>query len=291
MEPQSDNPPLIIIVGQTASGKSALALDIAERWDGEIIAADSRTVYRGMDIGTAKPSRTDRQHVPHHLLDIRNPDESFTVQDFKQLAEVAISDITKRGRLAILAGGTGLYIDAILFDFAFRGAADPEHRARLNGMSVEELQELLRSQGWSLPRNERNPRHLIRSIESQGRPHVRSALRSNTLVIGLEIDKEALEKRIIDRVDAMLAAGLEQEVSRLSQAYGWQCSPMQTIGYQEFRAYLAGEEAIQTVRQSIITHTRQYAKRQKTWFSRNQVIHWISNSAQAVELATTFLNK
>ena len=291
MEPRSNNPPLVVIVGQTASGKSALALSIAERWNGEIIAADSRTIYRGMDIGTAKPSAADRARVPHHLIDVVDPDTSFTARDFQRLAQASIADITARGRLPILAGGTGLYVDAVIFNFGFRGGSDRSQRALLETFDAARLQEILVRQNLPLPENAQNPRHLIRAIERAGAPMTKGEIRPNTLVIGLELSREVLKERVTQRLDAMLAAGLEQEVISLAKRYGWVCPPMQTIGYQEFRNYAAGQVTVQEVRQAIITHTVQYAKRQKTWFKRNQSINWISKTEEAVELVTTFLNK
>jgi tRNA dimethylallyltransferase len=291
MEPKPTNPPLIAIVGQTASGKSALALAIAERWNGEIIAADSRTIYKGMNIGTAKPTVQEQRRVRHHLLNATAPDKPFTASDFKALATEAITDITARGKLPILIGGTGLYIDAILYDFSFRGVFDPAQRAHLSRLPVGTLQAILTERGISLPANEKNPRHLIRAIETEGQVGTRHELRSNTLILGLRLDRDTLEERVTARTDAMLAGGLEQEVRALAGIYGWNISPMQTIGYQEFKDYFEGAKTFDEMRQTIITHTMQYAKRQKSWFNRNKSIHWISKTEEAVAAVTTFLNK
>jgi tRNA dimethylallyltransferase len=161
-------PILIAIVGETASGKSALALDLAERYNGEIIAADSRTVYRGMDIGTAKPSVADRARVPHHLIDIADPDQSISAADFQRLAYKAIADIQAREKNAFLVGGTGLYIDAVLYNFKFHGPADLAERAKLEKLSVVELRQQLQDEGTPLPTNQNNPRHLVRQLETKG---------------------------------------------------------------------------------------------------------------------------
>lgn len=291
MEPQPNHSPLVVIVGQTASGKSALALDLAERWNGEIIAADSRTVYRGMDIGTAKPTASERARVPHHLVDVFDPDEQCTASDFRRLANEAIADITGRGKVPFLVGGTGLYIDAVLFNFSFRGEPDLAQRQELEGLSVAQLQDRLHEQGIALPENARNPRHLIRAIETNGAGGVQNKLRGGTTVIGIDVEKEVLHQRIADRVDAMLTTGLKSEALALAARYGWDCPSMQTIGYQEFRLLAEGVATIQEVRQTIITHSQQYAKRQKTWFKRNKSIHWISKTEEAVEVVTTELNK
>lgn len=291
MESIPDNAPLIAVVGQTATGKSALALELAEQWGGEIIAADSRTIYRGMDIGTAKPTAMDRARVPHHLLDVFNPDQQCTASDFKRLAEEAVVGITARGKIPFLVGGTGLYVDAFLYNFSFRGAPDMEERQILERLSVDALQERIRQAGLALPANANNPRHLIRTIEARGARSTQHALRSGAVVIGVTVEKEVLSRRIVQRVDTMLAAGLEREVMTLAREYSWNCPPMQTIGYQEFKEYFAGQIDITEVRQRIIANTLRYAKRQQMWFKRNQSIRWISKMEEAVDILTTTLNK
>lgn len=283
--------PLIVLVGQTASGKTALALELAERWNGEIVAADSRTVYRGMDIGTAKPTPQEQARVRHHLLDIYEPNERCTVSDYQKLAYSAIADIRSRGKVPFLVGGTGLYIDAVIFNFSFRGLPDPTRRHALETASVDELQALLHQRGMPLPVNERNPRHLIRAIESNGMPAQKHELAENTVIMGMQVSPEVLQERITARVGMMLDIGLEEEVRHLERHYGWNVPSMQTIGYQEFQPYFESHIGIQEVRQAIITHTRQYAKRQKTWFIRNKSIQWISKPEEAVEMLTTKLNK
>lgn len=285
------NGPLVVVVGQTASGKSSLAMDLARVFGGEIIAADSRTIYTGMDTGTAKPTLADRSEIPHHLVDIVAPDAQFTVADFKRLASRAIVDIAERKKLPILVGGTGLYVDAVLFDYRFSGAADKEQRKLLEQLTVQELQHVLRNRSIPLPRNEQNKRHLIRQIETGGVNSGHSELRPDTLVIGMGVDTETLRANITTRTVHMLASGLEQEAQQLVSRYGWSAQLMHTIGYQEFAPYFAGEATITDVQQAIITNTIQYAKRQKTWFRRNKSIHWITKQVEAVELVTTFLNK
>lgn len=285
------NSPLIVIVGQTASGKSALALELAEKFDGEIVCADARTVYKGMDIGTAKPSASDRQRVPHHLLDVVKPSESFTAADFKRLAQATIEDISSRAKLPIMAGGTGLYVDSVLYDFQFRSPADPALRAELERLSVEELQARLRGLGLPLPNNERNPRHLIRAIEANGQASARRALRENTLVMGLAMDKEALENRIRVRVDTMLEAGLIEEVERLKARYDVSLPAFDTTSYRPILAYLDGEISLDEAKRQFVRNDMNLAKRQKTWFKRNKSIQWLSSPQDAVAMATTFLNK
>ncbi|MEO6513181.1 MAG: tRNA (adenosine(37)-N6)-dimethylallyltransferase MiaA [Candidatus Saccharimonadales bacterium] len=284
-------PPLLVIVGETASGKSQLALELAKKFNGEIIAGDARTMYRGMDIGTAKPSPEDRLQVRHHLLDELNPNEPITAHLFKQRAQRAINDISQRGKLPILVGGSGLYIDSLLYDYSFNTPADPEERARLGGLSVEQLQATITGQGLALPENDQNPRHLIRVIETAGKVAPKNELRTQTLVLGVGVDRDVLRQRIADRVDQMLANGLENEVRRLVSVYGWDGQLGQTIGYKEFKNYLEGDENVADVRAAIIRDTCAYAKRQRTWFNRNQAIVYLSSLEQYVDLVTTWLNK
>ncbi len=281
----------MVIVGPTCSGKTALALQLAEKFNGEIIAADSRTVYRGMDIGTAKASAADRARVPHHLIDIIEPAEAFTAADFKARATLAIDQISDRGKLPIMVGGTGLYIDSVIYDFTFRGPGDATERKRLEVLSVEALQELLKERNIALPENVRNPRHLIRQLETGGVAAGRRQMRANTLIIGLATTRERLEERIVHRVDAMLAGGLIDEARSLAGRYGWECPALQTIGYQEIRSYIIGVADLQSVRTAIIRDTLAYAKRQRTWFKRNISIHWCTQQVEVEDLITTFLSK
>lgn len=291
MDPATHNPPLIVILGQTASGKSALALDLARRFNGEIIAADSRTVYKGMDIGTAKPSAQDQELVRHHLVDIVRPDEPFTVADFQRLAQDAIADIARRGKVPFLVGGSGLYIDAVIYEFSFRRPADPVERQRLEALSADELRALVDEQGIAFPASDQNPRHLIRALETAGEVPARSQLRPNTLVIGLHASKDVLSEKIRQRVEAMVQHGFADEVAGLAEQYGWDVPALQAPGYKEFRLYLAGQISLEQAKQTFVRSHVQYAKRQKTWFKRNPDIHWISNPAESVDLVTTLLNK
>jgi len=281
--------PLIAVVGETASGKSGLALALAERYDGEIICADSRTVYKGMDIGTAKPSAADRARVPHHLLDVAEPDQPFNASAFKELAETAMKDVWNRGKVPFLVGGTGLYIDAVVYDYAFRSPHAADERGQLERLSVPELQAVLQGRGIVLPANEQNPRHLIRAIETNGAVSVKKGLRPDTLLLGLKVPGPELEKRIAQRIDTMLAAGLETEVRTLADKFGWAAEALTAVGYAEWRPFLAGAGSLQDVRQGIITHTIQYAKRQRTWFKRNKNIQWISSAEEADKIVAHFL--
>lgn len=287
------NRPLIVIVGETASGKSALALRLAQEFDGEIICADSWTVRRGTDIGAAKPTAEERAAVPHHLLDVAGPDEDFTAAVFKRLANQAIADIAARGRLPIMVGGTGLYIDGVLYDYGFLPAGDRTARVALNALSVGELLQKITAAGIAMGDvDQRNKRRLIRLIETNGAQPTKRKLRPNALIIGLKIERLELERRITKRVDTMLAAGLEGEVRALVERYGWECEALKGIGYAQWREYFEGRQSLAETRQQIIKATLDLAKRQRTWFKRNKSIRWFTTSVnwlEVVDSVTTFL--
>lgn len=291
MESNTNPAPLIVILGQTASGKSALALKLAERFGGEIICADSRTIYKGMNIGTAKPTADDQRLIPHHLLNIVSPDERFSAAQFQALAFKKIDEISARGKIPFLVGGSGLYIDAIIYDFTFRPQAEPAERARLESLTVSQLQAELRQKDLPLPANNQNKRHLIRTLETGGASSTRRKLRPNTLVLGIEVEQNLLKNRIYSRVEQMVRSGFVDEVSQLASRYGWDAPGLQAPGYRAFRLYLEGRHTLEQTSQLFAREHLHYAKRQKTWFKRNHDIHWISNSEDSVDLITTFLNK
>lgn len=286
--------PLIVIVGETASGKSELALRLAREFDGEIICADSWTVRREVNIGTAKPTAKERAEVPHHLLDVVEPCEDFTAAVFKRLANEAIKDISNRGKLPILAGGTGLYIDGVIYDFGFLPAGDRQAREELNVMTNQEL--LTEVKRRKIPLGDvdiRNKRRLIRLIETGGAVPTKTALRPNTLIIGLRPDRDELNERIIKRTDAMLAAGLEDEVRGLAKRYRWDCEALKGVGYAQWQDYFNGAKTLASTRQKIIKATLDLAKRQRTWFKRNKSIQWFSTPVKwpnVVDSITTFLS-
>lgn len=283
--------PLVVIVGQTASGKSALAMDLARRFDGEIICADSRTIYKGMDIGTAKPTQAEREKVTHHLLDVITPDQSFSAAQFKEQANQAIADICRRGKLPILVGGTGLYVDAVLFDFQFSPLPDTSERGRLKDLSVEELQAEVIAKGLPLPFNDKNPRHLMRLLETGGVNRERSSLRSHTLVLGLEVPRDILFGRITARTEAMLEQGFIDEVKTLADQYGWDAPGLLAPGYKAFRGFLKGAKTKAEAKDEFIRNDMSLAKKQLTWFKRHNSIQWIHYPSDAVDIVTTFLSK
>jgi tRNA dimethylallyltransferase len=282
---------LLVIVGETASGKSDLALKIARLTDGEIISADSWTVYRGFDIGTAKSTITQQKAVKHHLLDVRQPTEGFNAPMFKQLAENAIKDIEKRGKLPILVGGTGLYIDSVLYDFGFLPDVPAEQRAELNAMTIPGLIDLARELNIDLTDIDlRNKRRIIRAIEAKGEKPTKKALKSKTLIIGLQPDRQQFRQRVEQRVHKMIDAGLEQEVKTLAERYGWDIEPMKGIGYREWRQYFEGNQTLEQTKARIVSSTMSLAKRQRTWFKRNPDIKWYTSVDAAYSYCQEQLN-
>ena len=284
--------PLVVVIGETASGKSALALDIAKRFNGEIIGADSWTVYKHFDIGTAKPSANDQAEVPHHLFDIAEPLDGFNAAQFKRLATAIIEDIQSRGKLPVLVGGTGLYIDSVIFDFEFLPPGNVQDRERRNDMTIDELLIEAEALGVSLANIDiRNKRRIIRALETMGQEPKSKELRENTIVLGIQTQREALNENVTKRVDYMLEAGLEGEVKALAETYGWEVEPMKGIGYREWHDYFLGTQTLAETRQRIISSTMHLAKKQRTWFKRNNSIHWLNNRDSYVDILTTLLNK
>jgi tRNA dimethylallyltransferase len=270
-------------------------LDLAQKINGEIICADSWTVRREVNIGTAKPSQEDQQLVPHHLLDVVGPCEDFTAAVFKGLALKAIDNIASRGKVPIMVGGTGLYIDGVIYDYGFLERGDRTARTQLDKLDNAELIKRINSKGLELGSVDiRNKRRLVRLLETNGARPERAELRKNTLLLGLKAEKEVLKERITARVDAMLEAGLEVEVQQLSERYGWQCEALKGVGYAQWQNYFLSSETLADVRQKIIRASLDLAKRQRTWFKRNKSIQWIDtpvNLAKIVDITSTFLDK
>jgi tRNA dimethylallyltransferase len=285
--------PLLVIVGETASGKSQLAIALAKRFNGEIINADSWSVYRGFDIGTAKPTRRQRQLVPHHLIDVADPLEGFNAAEFKKMAVAAIDDIHARGKLPILSGGTGLYVDSVLFNYSFLPPGEGDTRERLNSLGLDELLELAEQRGYGLEGiDQRNKRRIIRLIESEGRRPLAQPIRQSTLIIGLRHPEGQISQAIKARVERMLEDGLAEEVKQLADRYGWEIEPMKGIGYREFMGYWGeGGLSIDQIAQKIINDSVALIKKQRTWLKHNNSIHWVDNSGEVIDITTTFLNK
>lgn len=267
--------PLIVITGPTASGKTSLAIELAKRYSGEIICADSRTVYRGMDIGTAKPTVEERRGVPHWGLDLVEPDHSFSVAQFKDYAVQKIAEIRARGKVPFLVGGTGLYIDAVIFDFQFGTKADESMRQRLSRMSVEQLQDYCVKNNVNLPENRWNKRYLMRAIERCNHDNTRNSTPDKqTIVVGIATKRELLRTRIESRAEQLFSGGVVKEATMLGEIYGWESEAMTGNIYPLVRYHLRGEiDDDELVRQFIISDWR-LAKRQLTWLRRNPFIMW-----------------
>lgn len=288
------NGPLVVVLGPTGCGKTALGIALAQQFNGEIICADSRTIYMGMDIGTAKPTAAERQGIPHHMLDIIEPNETFSAAAFKKRANECILDIASRGKLPIMVGGTGLYIDSVLFDYEFGDAADVALRHQLETKSVSELQAIITERGYTLPENHKNKRYLIRTIERNGDAGRRSGLRTHTLVLGVTSSLELLRPRLAERVDQMIEAGFVTEARVVIRKYGSDAPGCQAPGYKAFAPYFKGMCTFDEARENFVKNDTHLAKRQATWFRRTiyqNSIHWVANRLDTVALVTSFLNK
>ncbi|MBQ7986663.1 MAG: tRNA (adenosine(37)-N6)-dimethylallyltransferase MiaA [Clostridia bacterium] len=284
--------PLIVIAGPTASGKTALSVDIAKAVGGEIVSADSMQIYKYMNIGTAKPTEDEKQGIPHHMMDFLEPTVNFSVADYCQMAGEIIRDIDGRGKIPVIVGGTGLYIDSLVNGVDF-GAEDGDAKIRAELMKLAEeqgneavhkiLEEIDPETAQKYHPN--NLRRIIRAIEvykTQGKTVSEKEKEEkispyNVAYFCIDWDREVLYDRINRRVDIMVEDGLIDEVKDLlSRDIDPKVTAMQSIGYKEFYGYLNGEitldEALDTIKQS----SRHYAKRQLTWFRRNKEIHWLS---------------
>lgn len=288
------NDKIIAVAGPTASGKSALALELCKRLDGELISLDSMQIYRGLDIGTAKPTKAEQAEVRHHMIDICEPTENFSAAEFAERAHKVIADVRSRGKRAVLCGGTGLYLDTVLgrldfgeiesdeklrgelIAFAEKNGAKALHE-RLRGIDPQAAEKIH-------PNNVRRVARAIEIYELTGKTkteHDREAISDSpyeNLIIGLDYDdREVLYNRINRRVDAMIEAGLEGEVRSLVSRglLSAESTAGQAIGYKEMLGYIAGDCSLGDAVEKIKLGTRRYAKRQLTWLRRNQDINWL----------------
>lgn len=278
---------LIVICGPTASGKTSLALELSRSFDIEVISADSRQVYRHMDIGTAKATSEEREKLPHHLIDVVDPDEEFSAADFEKLGRQAVEQIRSRSRLPVVVGGTGLYIQALTGGLAGVPSADPALRSELNAFAEQHGDEALyRRLQQSDPAlattvHFRNRVRIVRALEVyelSGRPlsdwqreHAFADRPYRTLTIGLCPPRELLYRRIEERTLAMIEEGLVAETrALLGRGYAPDLKAMQTLGYREIIEYLQGGISLEEAIELIQRRTRRYAKRQLTWFRRDE---------------------
>ncbi len=286
-------PPLVVLLGATAVGKTALSLELAARFDGEIVSADSRQVYRGMDIGTAKPTPAEQARVPHHLIDVVEPDTPFTLAEYQRLAYAAIDAIHARGRLPILVGGSALYVRAVVEGLRIPAVApDPALRAQLEEELARAGREALAARLQAVdPQGAaatdlRNPRRVLRALEialltGRSKLELQGAQPPpyRMLQIGLARPRSELHARIRARVVAMFDAGLVDETARLLAAgYAPTLPAMSSLGYRETAALLAGELDAETALERICAETNRFVRHQLTWFRRMPGVQWFDLS-------------
>ncbi|WP_027084811.1 tRNA (adenosine(37)-N6)-dimethylallyltransferase MiaA [Cohnella panacarvi] len=290
-----DRPPLLVLVGPTAIGKTALSLELARRYNAEIISGDSMQVYRRMNIGTAKLMPEEREGIPHHLIDICEPEHPFSVSEFQKLCTEAIRDIASRGKLPMIVGGTGLYIESVCYGFDFQEhGADEAFREEQRRYAAEHGNEALHEKlaavdpvtAAKLHANDlgRVVRALeIRHVTGQPLSELQAGARGDEkrspyrlCIIGLTMDRAALYRRVEQRIDAMLEAGLVAEVgSLLDSGVPRDAISMRGLGYKEIAAYLAGEMTYETAVDVLKRDTRHFAKRQLSWFRHMKALEWV----------------
>ncbi len=293
--PQTDNrPPLLVLVGPTAVGKTALSLQIAKALDAEIISGDSMQVYRRMDIGTAKLPPEERRGIPHHLIDILEPEEPFSVSLFQQLCTEKIDEIRSRGKLPFIVGGTGLYVESVCYGYSFRGdSGDEAFRERMKQFASAHGNEALHARLAEVdpvsaarihPNDVRRVIRALEVFEATGIPFSETQGQKRgdpkespyrLCLIGLTMDREMLYRRIEERVDAMIADGLVNEVEALLKSGVPRTAvSMQGLGYKEIAAYLCGETDLASAIALLKRDTRRFAKRQLSWFRGMPDISW-----------------
>ena len=286
--------PIICIAGPTASGKTALAVELAKELNGEVVSCDSMQVYKRMDIGTAKPTMEEMQGIPHHMIDVAEPEEDFSVSRYCCMAAPIVDDIVARGKTAIIAGGTGLYMDSLMRGNAFAPFPSTGVRERLEAQADSEGMETMLSRLSSIDPEAAARLHLsdrkriIRALEvyletgqtitEHNRKTQLIPPKYSPLWLGLDFDDRAeLYRRIDLRVDLMLEMGLISEIQGLlASGIPPKCTAMQAIGYKEFVSALHGEETIAQAAEEVKKSSRHYAKRQLTWFRRNPKLHWLN---------------
>ncbi|MGM9926337.1 MAG: tRNA (adenosine(37)-N6)-dimethylallyltransferase MiaA [Bacillus sp. (in: firmicutes)] len=290
MNELSEKQKVVCIMGPTAVGKTKLSIELAKKYNGEIISGDSMQVYRGMDIGTAKIKPEEMEGIPHYLIDVKDPSEAFNVAQFQELVTECIEDITARGKLPIIVGGTGLYIEAVLQQYSFsESVSDETYRKQLELIAaeqgVEEVHQMLAAiDAESAERiHPNNVRRVIRALEiyhctgekmsdqlkKQTKDYVYDAA-----LIGLTMERDTLYERINLRVDMMFDEGLLSEVKRLYDAGLRDCQSIQAIGYKELYDYFDGKVSLEEAKENLKQNSRRYAKRQLTWFRNKMDVTW-----------------
>ncbi|WP_086427884.1 tRNA (adenosine(37)-N6)-dimethylallyltransferase MiaA [Staphylococcus cornubiensis] len=298
----SKNKPFIVaIVGPTASGKTELGVALAKAINGEVISGDSMQVYQGMDIGTAKVSTAEMDGIPHHLIDILKPDQTYSAYDFQQQAQDLITDITARGKVPIIVGGTGLYIQSVIYDYQFDDETiSPETEKRvaqqleeLKSYSNEALHDYLGtfdpdSQREIHPNNRKRVERAItyylstKKVLSNRKKSTQLTENYDTLLIGIKMSRDTLYSRINNRVDIMLSHGLLDEVQELIELGYESCQSMQAIGYKEMIPVIKNEMPLDEAVRLLKQHSRNYAKRQMTWFKNKLNVHWLDREKMSL---------
>jgi tRNA dimethylallyltransferase len=292
-------PKLIVVLGPTASGKSDLAVELAKKYNGEVISADSRQVYKGMDLGTGKITKNEMHGIPHHLLDVSNPKKVFTVAEYKNLAEKAIADILERNKLPIICGGTGFYIDAVILGTEFpKVLPNMKLRQELEVMSHEELLKMLKKLDTERAETVdiKNKVRLVRAIEiatTIGKvPPTKNAIVYDSICIGIKWPKEVLRERIHARIVSRIKKGMIEEIKNLHEAgVSWKRIYSLGLEYRYISIFLQGKLTKEGMIETLHTKTCQYAKRQMTWFKRNKDIVWVEPEklGEAEEVINKFL--
>jgi len=283
-EPKS----VIVVLGPTASGKTALALALAEYFPIEIISADSRLVYKDMDIGTAKPTKEEQKLVPHHLLDVVDPEERFTVADYQKATFRIIDDVIKRKKIPVLVGGTMLYIDSVINNYQLPIENEESAlRKRIRAMSLEQLQKELLDlvPDYDKYIDSKNPVRLMRALQHYHltgewlweKSH-KSKPKYPYVLLGLSVDKEELKERVAKRIQQQIDDGLIEEVKDLIKKYPKSEIAMTGIGYRQVMGFLKGEFKKEIMIEQLNKDTLAYAKRQMTWWKRNKEIHWLQRN-------------
>lgn len=279
-------PKIIVILGQTATGKTDLAISLAQKFNGEVISADSRQIYKGMDLGSGKVTKEEMKNIPHHLLDVKNPNENYSAEEFQKDAFRAIEEILSKNKTPIICGGTGFYIQAVVDNLLFQNVPpNKELRAELEGKSIEELKQVLAAipQEDGVKTDTENKRRLIRAIELGKHFGKLSCLETQEskydfIQLGLKLPEEILDEKIKLRIQKRIEQGMIQEVERLhTEGLSWEKLESFGLEYKYIALHLQNKiETLEEMIKTLATKTRQYAKRQMTWFKRDERVFWFS---------------
>ncbi len=290
---------VLVIVGPTASGKTAFGIRACEKYNGEIISGDSIQIYKGLDIGSAKASLKERKQAIHHLIDIKEPFENYSVKEFQELGRKYINDLTSKGKLPVIVGGTGLYIKALLYDYVFYD--EDEKDDQFNELSNQEIYDILMQKDPKCLEkiHVNNRKRLVRALNivnkhedgiSDIKDRQEHKLLYDALIIGLNKDREKLYDDISKRVDMMVSDGLIDEIKGLlDNGVNFDMQSMQGIGYKEFRDYFNGTKSLEDCILDVKRNTKHFAKRQYTWFNNQMNVNWFDDKQEAFNLIDNWL--